>query len=643
MGSILGRLWPRVAFGDDCVAGQQILTVGSTAPDGRLPAAGASSRALARGLLAAAFVVYLTVVAASALGGQPLASRWSAWGMLALGAGAALWSSRGARDSCELGMGSAPLLWTGRVAVGAGSLGLLAITLLALLLPVGAYDALGYRLPAVAQWLDAGAVVWVTGDDPLRNGYPLGLEVLEAVIFRAFDSPRAVDSVAVLFLLAGALSVFGLVRSVGAPRWAASLAFGLFALVPMHLLNAPSGYADAAFSGALVTLVVAVAHWVDDAVGPGTIKGSGRSAVDTGVAAALVIALKPHGFALAGIALAVGAWARCKSVGKGPLTRELACIGGLAATGLFFALRNVWVTGNPLYPLELTMFGRVLFPGEASLDGILTPTFNVPAELKALPPFLRPLWVWLQPHGPATSFDDRLAGFGYAFPLFGLPAIGWVLVRGATYGALPRSVLLVTIVLLACLVVQPFAFWPRFTTWLWGAAALALAMAVTELSQRGHEWRALIVSVSSLLVSVPEALYALAHVKRLDKLGLGLFGEDPVSRLAQVAGIDREFVARRLAGRHDVCRTPWLLGTDDANLDGVVAQLSPRPRMHVIDERSWDELPIRVRGHGCDELIVIGDNPLLSRVPTSFASRTESATAFGRCHVIFMSSPQVNP
>lgn len=641
MGSVLGRLWPRVALGDDFVAGQLIPTAGSTAPACSPPAAGATPMALARGLLGFAFVVYLTVVLASALGGRPLASAASAWGILALAVAAAFWLGRGARWAPE--PATSGLRWTGRVAVVAGSACLAVITFLALSLPIGAYDALGYRLPAVAQWLDAGAVVWVTGDDPLRNGYPLGLEVIEAVLFRAVDSPAVVDAVSGLFVLAGALSTAGLVRTAGAPRWAASLAFGLFALVPMHLLNAPSGYADAAFSGALVALLAAVVRWVDEGVCADTIKSGDCSAVNTGVAAALVIALKPHGFALTAIAVLAGAWARRGAAGTRVLGRELPIIFALASAGLFFALRNVWQTHNPLYPLELTVFGHVLFPGESSLDGILTPTFNVPAELAPLPAFLRPLWVWLQPHGPAVSFDDRLAGLGYAFPLFGLPAIAWVLIRGARRRRLPRGALLVTLVTLACLLVQPFAFWPRFTSWLWGAAALAMALGLSELAQRGHELRALIVSVSSLLVSVPEALYALAHAKRLDKLGLGLFREDPVSRLAHVAGIERAFVSQHLAGRRDVCRTPWVLGTDDANLDGVVAQLSPRPRMHVIDESRWEALPARARKQGCDALIVIGDSPLLSRVPPAWGARIESATAFGRCHVVSLSSPEVNP
>lgn len=635
------------------MAGQLIATAGSfaPAPGGRSREAGACTepgrrlRAGARALLSFLFVVYVTVVAASVWGVAVLAHTVTAWAVLVLAALAACWGGRDLSRAAHAGSERAlpALEKVGRAAAVSGAAALAAASVLAILLPVGAYDALGYRLPAVAQWLDAGRVVWVGGDDPLRNGYPLGLEVVEAVFFRAFDSAGPVDAVAVLFVLAGALALAALVRGLGGARWAALLAFGLFALVPMQILNAPSGYADAALSGALVALFAAVVRWCASDVGALHIKGTRASVVDIGVAAALVIALKPHGFALAGLAVAGGMWSRAARVGVAPMLRELALAGPLAACGLYFAVRNVVQTGNPLYPLEVTLFGEVWLKGESSLDGILTPAFNVPAELAALPAWLRPAWVWLQPHGPAVSFDDRLAGLGYAFPLLGLPAIGWAVWRGVSGGPKQRGVLVFVLITLACLLITPFAFWPRFTSWLWGAAALAIALLVSELAQRGDTTRALLVSLSSLCLAVPEALYALTHVKRLDKLGFGLFGEDPVTRLSQVAGIERDFIQRALRDKRDVCRTPWRLGTDDANLDGIVAQLSPRPRMHVIDEADWDALPNSARAHGCDTLIVIGDPPLVARAPRAWASRIASATAFGRCHLISLSSSEVNP
>lgn len=613
-----------------------------------------------RALLRGAFAVYMAVVAASVLGLAPLGSRLSAWSLLLLGGLTAGLTVQRAAPSAVERTGAVPprsLRWVGEATFALGLAATLVAWGLALLLPVGAYDALGYRLPAIAGWLDVGALSWVAGDDPLRNGYPLGLEVLAAVLFRAFDSAFAVDAVASLFVCAGALALLGLLREVGVSRAAARLAAGLFLLAPMHLLNAPSGYADAAFSGALVALLVAAARFASAerrGAEPAVKKrATTERALDLGSALALVIALKPHGFAFAGIALLAALASRVRSARRaaprapastladlGVGWSELASVLLLAAPGLFFAARNFVEQRNPLYPLELRAFGRVWLAGEAPLDGILTPDFNVPRELAALPAWARPLWVWLEPHGPAQSYDDRLAGFGYAFAALGLPALCWLALswwRGRQREAL-RPVWFVVAVTWLCWLVQPLAFWPRFSSWLWGAAALAIALLVTTLLDGGRARMALALAALALAMALPEAAHALAHVKGLHRLGLGVLAQDSVTTLARVAGIERSFVERALLGRRDVCRTPWRLGTDDANIDGVVAQLTPRPRMHVIEETELAALPRALRSHGCDQLIAIGDAPLAHHLPPSFAGHAESVTAFGRCQLLSFSS-----
>jgi hypothetical protein len=273
----------------------------------------------------------------------------------------------------------------------------------------------------------------------------------------------------------------------------------------------------------------------------------------------------------------------------------------------------------------------------------------VPAELLTIPALLRPFWVWLQPHGPATSFDDRLAGFGYAFVLVGLPALAWLVVRGRTAVAGPaagasRSGLVLVLALSAvCFLVQPMAFWPRFSSWLWGAAALAIACLVHALSARGARAQALTVALSASSLALLEALFALAHVKGFDQLGRVLLRGDAVEVLSRVAKVDPAFVRRALVGKRDVCRTPWRLGTDDANLDGVVAQLMPRPRMHVVDEERWSALPGALHARGCEQLIAIGNPEFLTSAPPAWAARIESATAFGPCHLISIPSAEVSP
>jgi hypothetical protein len=404
-------------------------------------------------------------------------------------------------------------------------------------------------------------------------------------------------------------------------------------LVPIHILNGSSGYVDAAFAGACVASLVLSAAWAFDLGRSGS-----ELVVATGVASGWLVALKSHGLAFAALILASAVVVRVVRHGLRATLPATALLATLCVPGGFFLLRNVLIAHNPLYPVEIRLGGRVLFPGTGSLDAVLSAASNVPEALRGLPAWLRPLYVWLQLDGPAVEFDDRLGGLGYGFPLLALPASAWLLVRVARgardvfslarastardFFSLARAstarfdavLALVLGATLACLVVQPLAFWSRYTSWLWGLGALAVAGLVHLLSETGAARReqhfALAVGLLAMTLMPAEAVYALAHVKRLDRDHAALLSGDTVRALAQVAGIDAGFVREELIGRAHVCRTPWRAGTDDANLDGVAAQLSPRPSAHVITGRSLDLALASAQRAGCATLIAIGNSSL---------------------------------
>jgi hypothetical protein len=581
----------------------------------------------------AMYAVYGACVVGSAAGLPVLGSAAACAGILLGAPIAALLALRAFGSGPHPGVvqhvrAPAQLLEPTRVLASAAVLATTAVFLLAWLCPIGAYDAIGYRLPAVAQWLDAGRVSWVPGDDNLRNGYPLALEVIEATLLGATGSTRALDCVGVVMLGAGALLVTSQCAALGFGPAAGRLAGSLFALVPMHLLNAPSGYADAPFAAAMAGLFLCAARFSAG-------DGDGRLSVLLGVCAGFVIALKPPGIAFAGLVLLAAAIVRARRGSLAETLRALAVPALLAAPGLFFLARNVWIAHNPLYPLEVRVLGHVLFPGEGSLDGILTPDANVPKALRALPRLLRTPAVWLQVHGPAHAFDDRLAGLGYAFVGAALPA-GLVALLARFRRARPadtqRDALLFVAGVAACVfLLQPFSFWPRFTSWLWAPGALAVAWAYERTAARAPQLAAL--ATCALAVPVlAEAAIAVENVKSAGTLGARLLAGDPAQALADGAGVSAPFVREHLAGRADVCRTGWTDGTDDANLDGIVAQLVPRPRMHVVMDGSWPEARARMEAFGCSELIAIGQSPL--RVPVPGSVSLLPVRAFGNVDVL---------
>ncbi|MEY4513100.1 MAG: hypothetical protein RLZZ450_5222 [Pseudomonadota bacterium] len=624
--------------------------------------------------LSASYAVYACAVLASALGLRPFDPVPARIMLGAMMFAMLLALSRvfGIRRASSPVLGSTVLERTGAVVWTFGCLITALNALIAWYLPIGGYDALGYRLPAAGQWLDAGRVAWVQSDDALRNGYALGLEVLEALVTAATSSTAALEVLALCFVLAGASALGALALLLGWPRGAARVAGGLFLLVPIHILNGSSGYVDAAFAGACVASLVLSAAWAFDLGRPGC-----ALVVATGVASGWLVALKSHGVAFVGLILASALLVRVARHGLRATLPAAGLLATLCMPGGFFLLRNVVIAHNPLYPVEIRLGGRVLFPGTGSLDAVLSTASNVPEALRGLPAWLRPLYVWLQLHGPAVELDERLSGLGYAFPLLALPASAWLLVRVASSlarfdrggrglfsfarGRTARDLFLlargktarVDAVLslvfgatLACFVVQPLAFWSRYTSWLWGFGALAVAALVHLLSRtaasRAQQRTALAVALLAMTLVPAEATYALAHVKRLDRDHRELLTGDTVRALATLAGVDAGFVREELMGRAHVCRTPWRVGTDDANLDGVAAQLSPRPSAHVISDSSLDRALASAHRAGCATLIAFGNSPLPAEARAR-ALDVRERRAFGVVQVIELPRSEQTP
>src|SRR5215471_18295732 len=197
------------------------------------------------GVLAFPWCVHLGVVGGSALGFPVLKGRGAALCILALSAVSSVAAGmhaarRGpawAEPTGEV-VGETALRALRLMKIAAG-LALATSLATGVLLPVIAYDSLSYRLPTIAGWFDAGRVVWVAADDPVRNGYPMGHEAVGACLIAAFQSFRWATSPSTFFVLGGVLALYHAVRSTGIRQPFSELAAAAFALVPVVLLNAP--------------------------------------------------------------------------------------------------------------------------------------------------------------------------------------------------------------------------------------------------------------------------------------------------------------------------------------------------------------------------------------------------------------------
>ncbi len=589
----------------------------------------------------------LAIVLPSALGLQPLSRVPSACALLGALACAAACARSALRARLEPRASKTPdpSTWTDKLAFGLAALGLCALalcTLAALWFPIVAYDALGYRLPTIAQWLDQGRVAWVDSDDPVRNGYPLGQEVVSAAVAAVSGSLRGAAATSSVFVLLGGLSLVWLARASGVRRSFALAALGVFLLVPMILLNAPSGYVDAAFAGAAVTLFCTAALLED----PGTPPLLAAAAL--GMAAALTLSLKGTGLPfvlVTGFALGL----RALFARRLPSLRALAVASACALPGTFWVLRNIANTGNPLWPVTIQLAGHTVFTGVGSMDYVIDAAHNTPPELASLGGIARVAHAWLQLHGPAQDFDDRLAGLGYAWPLFALPALVAFCLQQARTATRRPELAPIGFVLLACTLcffAQPMHWWARYVLWLWGAGALALSAQAERLARAGHTRVLGVLGAGCAVFMLLEAANSLAHAngahlairrKRLialENLGTSHQPHSPHDpRYAQNAAswVAPAFWEQGIERSPDVCRGWWKPDTDDTNLDGVFAQLTPRPRLHILaddDARSWPRVRNRARDLGCSELLLLNGSPVLPSARLDPGVTVEPLVAF---------------
>ena len=599
------------------------------------------------GALTAPWVAHALVTHLSAIGAHPLTARGAATGIIVvtvLITSLVMWFFRHRTSDTALhpvldGLGghlAAALSATAVVATAAG-------VLAAVSLPLVAYDALGYRLPVVADWLDAGRIAWVTTDDPVRNGYPLGQEAVGALLAAATASTRVVALPSFLYVVAGALSIWFFVERVGVRRAVARAAAALFLLAPIVVLNAPTGYVDASFAGAVV------ASFLLSALAFGESRPDFVVAAAAGMSLSHALSLKGTGVSIVlavAVAVVVAVIVERRTSGSLPgfIAARLVVVATFAAPGAFWLIRDFVHTGNPLWPIAIRVAGHELLRGTAPLAAILDVTHNTPAALAGLHEPHKVLYTWLEWAGPAVAFDDRLAGLGLAWPLVALPSLAFVVVR-LVNGAAPREqrgplamVLLATAVAFA---LQPMRWWPRYTVWLWGAGAVAFASAAESLIVSGRERVLSAVLALVTTVVVAEGGIAVFHANGIGgavaRSGIAaLLSFDP--RIAPNAPewVDAGFWKSGLADASDVCRGAWKPGTDDAILDGVFAQLSPRPRVHVVpdDDGDWTSVQKAWKDAGCADLLLLRGSPVLSLAESDPEVTVEPAVAFDPLFIV---------
>lgn len=275
-------------------------------------------------------------------------------------------------DVCESEKSSAPP-GDGTLAIGVSEVAATSIVILALwaagyyllrglLTPVAPVsDAPIYHLPFVVRWWQAGRIDLVaTPFGELAATYFPANADLWALWLLVTGCPAVVLKIAQWpFLLLGALAIFRLARQVGCRPTASFVPAAFWMCTPWALLYAPVAIVDGPFAA---WYLVALVFLISFLFAPSDDKSKPISLIVSGASAGLALGAKSVGLVYVPCLLvpALAAIARNPATA---LRYAAMLLGSVTLPSGFWFARNWWITGNPLYPLDVSLCGIHLFDG----------------------------------------------------------------------------------------------------------------------------------------------------------------------------------------------------------------------------------------------------------------------------------------
>jgi len=336
----------------------------------RLAAVRGAPRVLARVLLGLSALIGAHLLP----GSVGLLSR-EAVALVVLGATLAAWRLVPGSRAPGAPRGEAPNLG-GRTSAALAAIAAAVVTVLALASfaslapdPPGHVDALSFGLPGVAEWIRTGSLLEVGAFFPLFEvrTYPNNGDVVYLATVLPFGNDSFVRFPALPLLAATAVGVYGVGRELGAAAAPAALAATLVLAVPAVGEPAledikPDVFMYATFAAGLLFLL---RH-----------SRTGDRADLLLAGAGLGLAFGARWYGISSVVAVVFVWAVARLVarhGVRPLARHLAVVTGLVlVAGGYWLLRNALLTGNPVYPVDVSPFGVTIFgaPPDVFAEGL---------------------------------------------------------------------------------------------------------------------------------------------------------------------------------------------------------------------------------------------------------------------------------
>lgn len=256
-----------------------------------------------------------------------------------------------------------------------------------------------YHLYFAVRWWRAGRLILVAAPfgENAATYFPANGDLWFTWLITAWGGDRLARIGQTPFLLLAALAAHGLARSAGASRSASAIATCWFASSTPLLIFSFTPNVDSIFIAGLLLAGYffqrfALDHEPWPALGLGAL------------AAGLAMGTKAVGVVFVPPVLAFGlvlAW-RASGSRRLKILRSLVVVLVPLATGGYWFFRNAWLTGNPLYPLQVALLGKIILAGWYGPEAMRLSPYYIPLSdaralgdilLAALDPRLSPVWL----------------------------------------------------------------------------------------------------------------------------------------------------------------------------------------------------------------------------------------------------------
>lgn len=256
-----------------------------------------------------------------------------------------------------------------------------------------------YHLFFAAKWWKAGRIFLIASPfgENAATYFPANGDLLFAGLMTLYGGDRPARVGQAPFLLMASIAAYGIARRVGASAGSAVLATCLFATSLPLILYAFEANVDAIFvAGYLAAVAFGLRYALDG--------GDVRSLILAGLAAGGAWGTKPTATAFLPplVLIAVLLVARRPASARIRLAHLASlAVAILIPCGFWFA-RSLILTGNPLYPMHVEVFGRVMLRGWYRSSAMRMSQFYLPVDdwrsfvstvFMVIDARLAPLWV----------------------------------------------------------------------------------------------------------------------------------------------------------------------------------------------------------------------------------------------------------